>query len=359
MTKKRNFIGTRSRSGVKSVPVQNKNDANMSDMSQYVGQATTIEQGLTLFVRAKETEQVRPATIRNYLNHIGYLSDYLTQTRGYINPLLSDLSAQLIRDYVHYMLYERVRYSSVDGRQDKTVGLSPHTVNIRIRTLRTMAKFWAAEGLIERNFMDNINNVRTDEPESIRGLTDAEIDIVLDSYDTTQYAEYRDKVLTYLLIDTGLRIGEAVGLTLSRVDFQLLTVQVPSQVAKNRRNREVPISQEVGKMLKELHEETVGYFGESDAIFYNAYGEPYAADAFRKRLNRRKARLGMKRLSPHMFRHTFGRNFLLNGGDIATLQRILDHATIETTRKYATVDNADIKAQHNRFSPLRRVLKRK
>src|SRR5699024_2136538 len=114
MTKKRNFIGTRSRSGVKSVPVQNKNDANMSDMSQYVGQATTIEQGLTLFVRAKETEQVRPATIRNYLNHIGYLSDYLTQTRGYINPLLSDLSAQLIRDYVHYMLYERVRISWAD-----------------------------------------------------------------------------------------------------------------------------------------------------------------------------------------------------------------------------------------------------
>lgn len=134
---------------------------------------------------------------------------------------------------------------------------------------------------------------------------------------------------------------------------------VPSQVAKNRCNREVPLSREVAKMLRELYEESVGYFGETDTIFYNAYGDTYTADAFRKRLNRRKARLGMKRLSPHMFRHTFGRNFLLNSGDIATLQRILDHAEIETTRKYTIMDNTDIKTQHNRFSPLRRVLNRK
>src|SRR5699024_10785330 len=129
--------------------------------------------------------------------------------------------------------------------------------------------------------------LRIDEPNDILGLTDAEIDIVINSYDTTQFAEYRDLVLIYLLLDTGLRITEATTLTIQRVDFRLLTVYVPSQVAKNRRNREVPISYEVAKMLRELYEESTCYFGESDIIFFNAYGELFTADAFRKRLNRR------------------------------------------------------------------------
>src|SRR5699024_6976890 len=190
--------------------------------------------------------------------------------KGIAQPMLDDITPQFVRDYIHYMLHERVRYRDDKGRQDKTIGLSPETVNIRLKTLRTMSRFWASESLIDKDFMTDIKPLRIDEPDHILGLTDAEIDIVLNSYDTTQFAEYRDLVLIYLLLDSGLRITEATTLTIQRVDFRLLTVYVPSQVAKNRRNREVPISHEVAKMLRELHEESIGYFGESDIIFFNA-----------------------------------------------------------------------------------------
>lgn len=319
----------------------------------------TIEQGLTLFIRAKEAEQVRSSTIRNYIDHINYLLDYMTEYKAIDDPKLKDLSAELVRDYIHYLLYERIRYEGAKGRRDKTIGLSPHTVNIRLRTLRTMSRYWAGEGFIDSDFMQQVNRVRIDEKEERKGLSDAEIDLLLNSYDKTQFADYRDVVLIYLLLDTGLRINEAVGLTSTRVDYDRLVLYVPSRIAKNRRNREIPISHQVSKKLLELHAESCEYFGNSERIFFNAYGQSFTADAFRKRLNRRKVRLGLDRLSPHMFRHTFGRNFLLNGGDISTLQRILDHADIETTRKYAVMDNEDLKVQHNKYSPLRNVLERK
>lgn len=351
--KKRKYIGTRVRKVTQPTTVQqpSKNRQHEHDL--------TLQQALTLFIRAKEAENVRPRTIRNYMNHITYLSDYMTEVRGFRNAYLKDLTADLIRDYISYMLNEKRRYEGLEGRKDKTVGLAVDTINIRLRTLRTMCRFWHAEGLIEEDPMANIKQLRKDADDEVPGLTDAEIDLLLSSYDVSQFAEWRDKILILLMLDTGLRPGEACELTIDRVDFDLYTLYVPSQIAKNRRNREVPMSREVAKLLEELYEESLQYFGETEFIFNNAYGEPYTADAFRKRLNRRKKKLGMEKLSPNMFRHTFCRKYLLNGGDIFTLQKIVDHKDIATTRKYVQMGMDDVQAQHNKYSPAKRILKRK
>lgn len=345
------FIGTRARKvtrtdNVRRIPAESKGDY-------------TIHQALTLFVRAKEVENVRPRTVSDYLKHIEYLSDFMTQTEGLLTPLLTDLSADMIRRYIKYMLTEKRRYEGVDGRKDKRVGLSPTTINIRLRTLRTMCRFWYKEGMVEHNPMENIKSLRTDQEDEVPGISDATLDILLASYDETQFADWRDKILCLTVLDTGLRPGEACGLTIDRVDFRMFTIYVPSRVAKNRRNREVPMSKEIAKLLRELYEESLQYFGETEYLFHNAYGEPFTADSFRKRLNRRKKELNIDRLSPNMFRHTFCRNYILNGGDIFTLQKIVDHADIKTTRKYIQMDSEHIKSQHNKFSPAKRLLKRK
>ena len=162
-----------------------------------------------------------------------------------------------------------------------------------------------------------------------------------------------------MLLDTGLRINEAMSLTAEQIDFQQNTLLVPSDIAKNRKYREIPISREISKRLRQLLDETVQYFGEGYQLFMNAYGEPFTADAFRRRLNRLKVKLDIPKLHPHMFRHTFARNYILNGGDLFTLQKILDHADIHTTRKYIQMDSEHLRQQHNKFSPIRRIFNRK
>lgn len=350
----RKFIGTRKRAT--SV---NSDEHTRKPMPEIRKDSLTLEQALARFVRAKEAEGVRPRTIHAYHNHIGYLIDYFTEIKGVQKPFLDDITSDLIREYITYQLTEKRRYEGEKGRKDKTVGLSPNTVNIRLRTLRTMCRFWYTEGLAKVNAMENVKFVSADQTEEVPGLTDAELEMIFASFDETQYAEWRDKILCMLLIDTGLRIQEAVSLTEERVDFGMLAIYVPSQIAKNRRNREVPMSREVARLLRDLMKETADYFGDVEQIFVTAYGEPLNSDAFRKRLNRLKTKLGIERLSPHMFRHTFCRNYLLNGGDLFTLQKIVDHADIKTTRKYVQMDVEHVRSQHNKYSPLKRLYKRK
>lgn len=71
------------------------------------------------------------------------------------------------------------------------------------------------------------------------------------------------------------------------------------------------------------------------------------------------ARLGARagisgvRCSPHTFRHTFATRYLLLGGDLLTLARLLGHSphSLELTQRYVTLLDADLRAAHKRFSP--------
>ncbi|RFU60971.1 tyrosine-type recombinase/integrase [Peribacillus glennii] len=271
----------------------------------------TIDEALDIFVKAKEAEGVRPRTVENYRQHVSYLRAFLGEGFN-----IDELTPEVIRDYIIYLRVERPRYEGSEGRKFTKVGLSVNTINMRLRTLKTMCTFWHAEGMTPTNAMKTVKPVKDDSGEEVPGLTDAEVDKILGYFDEKQFAEWRDKTLVLLLLDTGLRINEAVSLTIEQVDVKRGELFIPSEIAKNRKGRDVPVSREIAKRLVQLHEESRQYFGSNDDIFMNAYGEPFTAEAFRRRLYRIKKRLGMPRLHPHMFRHTFCRNYILNGGDI-------------------------------------------
>ncbi|PFP30136.1 integrase [Bacillus sp. AFS073361] len=314
----------------------------------------TLEEAIEIFIRAKTAEGVRPGTITGYHDIFRYFRQWLDEDITNVN----DITADLIRNYINYLRTERTPYAEDPQRKRSGKGLSVHTINIRIRGLSTMFRFLFNEGMIPNNPMQNISQVRDDAHEEVPGIPDEQIDAILASYDDRQFAQWRDKTLILLLLDTGLRIGEALSLTVSQIDFKDLTVTVPSQIAKNRKSREIPISREVAKRMRQLLDETQQYFGEDAQLFMNAYGEDFTDGAFRRRLNRLKRKLNIEKLAPHMFRHTFARNYVLNGGDIFTLQKILDHADIQTTRKYVQMDSEHIREQHNKFSPVRNIMKR-
>lgn len=318
----------------------------------------SIESALEIFVEAKEAENVRPRTIAEYRNHIRYLIDFFREERDVVKTNLSLLTSENVVAYINYLTKDKVRYKHDVGRRDKTIGLSPATINIRLRTLRTMCNFWYGAGMIKVNPMETIKQLRYDEDDAVPGLTDDELKRLLDSYDEKQYADWRDKILCLLMLDTGLRPTEAVELPIEDIDFKTHTVLVRSSAAKNRRMRTVPMSQEIARLLRSLIVETSDYFGDIDHVFISSYGEALSSDSFRKRLNRRKGRLGMERLSPNQFRHTFCRNYILSGGDIFTLQKIVGHRDIHTTRKYVQMDYSHLESQHELHSPATRIMKR-
>ncbi|WP_228279917.1 tyrosine-type recombinase/integrase [Bacillus safensis] len=106
------------------------------------------------------------------------------------------------------------------------------------------------------------------------------------------------------------------------------------------------------KLLRELILETEEFIVEH--VFTTGYGNVIDTGRFRQRLKKYGNDAGIhgKRVSPHTIRHTFAKYYLLNDGDVMTLQKILNHSSLEMVRRYVQMTDSDIHNQHNKFSPI-------
>lgn len=148
----------------------------------------------------------------------------------------------------------------------------------------------------------------------------------------------RDKALLTLLLDTGMRIGEAHSLRWANVGADHVTVT--GKVGQ----REIPISDWTRWVLM------------GNDLPWRGRKGPLELNGMQKAVRRCLRRAGIEHGSCHILRHTFARLYLRAGGDVFSLQRIMGHADISTTRIYAELEMSDVRRQHRLFSPVVRLL---
>ncbi|MYL44410.1 tyrosine-type recombinase/integrase [Virgibacillus halodenitrificans] len=329
----------------KGKSVVRKRRTNHIDHSLTIGY--TIDQAFEHFISLKKSIGVRDRTMTDYINLMKYFLDWLSKEYPDIVNV-EDISTKILREYIVYLKEEHYN----ERKQAK--GLSPFTINVRIRFLKGFFNTLFKEEIINKNPVTNIQLMRVDE-DSFEPLTDEEIDKILDMPDIREYAQFRDLVMMYLMLDTGMRISEVCELEVKEVDFKTRAIILPATKNKNRKPRILPLSNSVVKLLMELVTENRANF-DTEYVFVSNIGTKYNPNSFRKRLFEYKREAGIeKRVSPHIFRHMFCRNFILSGGDIFTLQRIVGHANITTTRKYIQMDDKSIRNQHSLYSPVLRI----
>lgn len=310
----------------------------------------TLEDAFDYFVSYKRSEGVRERTMKDYHVLFGYFKEWLNEFYPDIERI-NDVTTAIIREY---MIYLR------DGKYNEktqSYGLSPYTVNVRIRFLKAMFNTLHAEDIVEKNPAVNVKLMKVDE-DTFEPLTDEEIDRLLKAPDVKEYAQFRDLVAMLLILDTGIRVNEIFNLEMSDVDFKTRAIVLPASKNKNRKPRILPLSNQVLRLLMELISEVKTHF-DTSYVFVSNFGEKYNPNSFRRRMMIYKERAGIKkRVSPHVLRHQFCRDYILNGGDIFTLQRIVGHADISTTRKYIQFTTEDLQKQHALYSPVVRLRKK-
>ena len=152
----------------------------------------------------------------------------------------------------------------------------------------------------------------------------------------------RDKTLISLLLDTGIRTGEAVNLKRNNIHNKEGYIIVEGKVGE----RIVPISDSVVKLLLELPNYDDSY------IFHSQRGRLTSAGVYyivKKYLT--KIGITGNKLGGHRLRHTFGRQYLMLGGDLRSLQMIMGHSNIQTTEKYANLTMEDVMRKHHKYTP--------
>jgi integrase/recombinase XerD len=318
-----------------------------------------MEDALQLFLTVKEAQNLKQRTRRDYETNMRYFIEWIGKYYGEIT--VDDISIKILREYVLWCANEKEYYgghpfkSEVDKERK---GLSPASVNVRIRVLKAFFNTMAQEGVIIRNPCENLSLMRQD-IDTVQPLTEDELRRLLVAPDQKYYAQFRDYCILMLIVDTGMRINEICALELRDIDLRTRQIVLPAIKNKNRKPRVLPLSAEITRLLMQLTTESRQYF-DSAFVFNTNYGEPINEKTIQKAIAKyaKKACI-TKRVSPHVLRHNFAKMAAMNGMDVFTLMRILGHSDISTTRKYVQIDDDDVKEQHKLYSPIQRIMKRK
>ncbi len=156
----------------------------------------------------------------------------------------------------------------------------------------------------------------------------------------------RDNALLSVFIDTGARASEIAPLLKANVHED--TIQVDGKTGQ----REVPISDETRRLLLAL----MATDGKSEYVFLNEKrGRPLTRYGIYHIISgyMRQAGIDGPKVGSHRLRHGFGKNYLVNGGDLRSLQKIMGHASIKTTEGYTELAIDELVAMHHKFTPLR------
>jgi site-specific recombinase XerD len=156
-----------------------------------------------------------------------------------------------------------------------------------------------------------------------------------------------------LLIDTGLRIEELINLRLEDLRMKEGWLKV---MGKGKKERIVPIGSNAQKALQRylFRYRPKAFYRDIDNVFLTLSGTPLSTNSMKLMFSRLAFRSGVHRLHAHLCRHTFATRFLINGGDVFSLQQILGHSSLEMVRHYVNLAANHVIIQHHKYSPMDR-----
>jgi site-specific recombinase XerD len=172
-----------------------------------------------------------------------------------------------------------------------------------------------------------------------------------------RFGVHRTGTLALLLLDTGLRIGEALRLRLADFDFGEGKILV--RQTKTGDFRVVPVSPLLRKHLRrylQRREERLGKLGRvSEVAFLSESGEACSVSVAEHSFLRIGEAAGIRRIHPHLLRHTFATQSLLNGAPLPAVMRLGGWRKLTTVQRYTYMNDAVAAEVHSRTSPLARV----
>lgn len=162
-------------------------------------------------------------------------------------------------------------------------------------------------------------------------------------------SEKRNRAMILLLLDTGMRASELASLRLHQIDRRNQRVHV---MGKGAKERTIPFSARTAQAQWRYLTSRADLDGGSPLFITTRSRRPMTRDALGKVLASVGRRAGIPKVYPHRFQHTFAIQFLRNGGDPYTLQRMLGHSTLETVKIYLRLAQIDLDIAHRRASPV-------
>jgi site-specific recombinase XerD len=277
-------------------------------------------------------------TIKHYRHDLQQFSRWFEQTNGR-QPIPETITPADVKEYRSHM--------------QNVQGYKPPTINRRLQALRALCR-WAVEaGLLATDPTAGIKEIRQQRPEP-KTLDRTETYRMIQALEERlQWAvnykgllskravrATRDMAMVMLLLHTGLRVSELVGLKLSDIEMSERKGSL-SVAGKGDKRRKVPLNADAWKALRQWLKVRPNVEGE--ALFLGRGGVPLSVRGLQKVLTDLSGQAQVENLHARTLRHTFATRYLeVNPGDLMGLAAILGHRSLETLRIYTAPNNAKL-----------------
>ena len=264
---------------------------------------------------------------------------------------VSEVTGHDLRRYMADLRQRDSRYKTHPYRESQTGGLSMATIAGHTRAIKRLFGFLVTDKVLTDNPSNALRVQKPPKGREPKAITLEDMVSMLQATAGDEPAQLRDRALLFFLADTGCRVGGVVGLRLSALDLAQQTAWV---IEKGDKRRPVYFTEPTAAALARWL--AVRPAGGSDRVFVRVDWQPGQAltplgiSEILRRIGRRAGVTGAH--NPHAFRHAFAREYLGNGGDLATLADIMGHADISTTSMYLIFAPNELQKKHDRFSPV-------
>lgn len=259
-------------------------------------------------------------TLKNYHRDLEKYQKYLESKN--INFMF--ITRNEIRDYLIYL----------DGKNLKNSSISR-----MISCIRSFYNYLVDEKMVEQNLFKTVSNPKI-EKKLPNYLGYEEMHKIIESIDVSTDVGLRNRLIIEIFYATGCRVSELVGIKITDIDRQALTIRIMGKGNKERivyygeYARDV-LNQYLGNVRNKWVQNSSNNY-----LFLEKNGDALTIMGVEAIIRDIVKNLSLKaHVTPHTFRHTFATHLLNNGADIKSVQELLGHSNLNTTGIYTHVSN--------------------
>lgn len=294
----------------------------------------TLGEGCNKYLDNCRARNLREGTINHYRqSYVQFAKFFDMQMK------VSDITEKVYQKYVVYL--RETLHNDV-------------SINAYLRDFITTMHFLMNEGYVESFRMQAIKVDRS----GVETYTDQELFTLLKKPNIKKcsFTEYQCWVMTNFLFSTAVRQRSLMHIRVKDIDFDNCVVHV--KVTKNRKTLIVPFNKTMSNILQEFLKYRQYKSGE-DFLFCNVFGQQLVKSTCYHMLYEYNKRRGVETTGIHRYRHTFAKQWILNGGNVVSLSKLLGHSSLQITQNYINLLVSDVSKEVTTINLLDKFSERK
>ena len=285
-------------------------------------------------------------TINSYNSDLDKYSNYLKN-----NFLISD-PKKIYMKHIKSFLSEHLKYYNPKNVCEDKKEYSVSSLSRYFSSIRGFHTYLVNEKICKKD-----PSIYLDKPKLTKNIPDYltynQIMSIINSVNIKSKFGPRDKAILLSLYSCGLRVSEVLNLKLTNL---ILDQEFIRLIGKGSKERFVPISllaiESINLYLEKLRPKLSRKGESSGILFLNNRGQKLSRMSIWKIVKKYSLHVNLdKKISPHIFRHSFATHMIQAGANLRVVQEMLGHSDISTTQIYTHLDKASLKDIYNKFHP--------